>query len=205
MEDVKFTIFKLLTLQDAYHYALTCQDHYNIFMKDHLWKHYLESRIMEIIIEKTWNTNYRLTHKRICAIQKVSVQFKLIMYSDMVFELTTIDRYQKQISVVPSAIGELINLQQLILSHNKITNVSKEIGNLSNLRKLFLDYNLITSIPREIGNLIKLEELNVGNNPITIFPDELCNLINLKRLYLTPDQLTNIPNQLIIHCFNDKF
>ena len=88
---------------------------------------------------------------------------------------------------IPSEIGQLKNLTQLILQCNRLSgNISIEICSLPNLEILYLHYNDLTGeLPREIGNLKKLEQLNLQNNLLEgSIPNEICTLPNLRTLYL---------------------
>jgi len=90
--------------------------------------------------------------------------------------------YNEISDVIPPAIGNLINLESLILQGNDLYGViPPEIGNLTNLIELKLEENQLTgAIPSQIGNLINLESLSLsGNNLTGEFPIELFNLVNL--------------------------
>ena len=41
-----------------------------------------------------------------------------------------------QIKEIPESIGQLVNLQQLLLSYNQIKKIPESIGQLNNLQKL---------------------------------------------------------------------
>jgi hypothetical protein len=101
---------------------------------------------------------------------------------------------------IPPEIGNLINLNILVLYFNQLTNsIPPEIGNLINLVDLELGVNQLTgSIPPEIGNLINLTDLWLYNNQLTgSIPPEIGNLINLNHLRLNGNQLTgSIPSEI---------
>ncbi len=80
---------------------------------------------------------------------------------------------------------------------NKISIIPKEIGNLINLEKLILNANAISALPPEIGNLNKLEVLALKDNHLTSLPDEFTNLTNLKRLHLNRNELREFPPFLL--------
>ena|GEM_PF-899558 len=74
--------------------------------------------------------------------------------------------------------------------NNLIGDVPPEIGNLSQLQSLILPHNSLTSIPTEIGNLINLEILSLKRNQLTSIPPEISNLDNLEILSLWGNQLS---------------
>ncbi len=104
------------------------------------------------------------------------------------------------IGSIPPEIGNLSNLQALLLLINQLTgNIPAEIGNLDNLELLFLLRNQLTgSIPSEIGNLSNLKGLGFENNQLTgSIPLEFGDLSNLIGLSLQDNQLSgNIPPEL---------
>ena len=70
---------------------------------------------------------------------------------------------------IPAAIGELVNLTELIVEHSPLDGpIPPEIGNLTNLTSLSLYSNqLIGTILPEIGNLTNLTSLYLSDNQLT--------------------------------------
>ena len=101
-----------------------------------------------------------------------------------------------QITNIPKSIWSLINLKELYLSYNQITSISESIGSLINLQDLYLCNNQITSIPESIGLLTNLKELDLGVNQITSIPESIGLLTNLKELNLYDNKITNIPKSI---------
>jgi hypothetical protein len=93
-----------------------------------------------------------------------------------------------KIKKLPNEINNLQKLKYLDLSNNKLENIN-EIEILINLRDLNLSNNLITDISYKIENLINLETLNLSHNSIKRLPNEIGNLINLKKLFLNNNKL----------------
>ncbi|KAL3741436.1 hypothetical protein ACJRO7_016991 [Eucalyptus globulus] len=102
---------------------------------------------------------------------------------------------------IPKEIGNLVNLQIILLSHNKFSGeVLSNIGNLQNLMALKLDGNNLGGIiPTSLGNLTKLIELNLGqNNFHGHIPSHLSQCHSLQWLSLSYNNLSGtIPPQLI--------
>ena len=95
-----------------------------------------------------------------------------------------IELYQKQLTSVPAALGNLAALKKLYLHFNTLTHVPKELGNLAALELLHLGANQLQSLPAELGNLAELKELWASNNKLESVPKELGGLTKLKKLYL---------------------
>ena len=70
------------------------------------------------------------------------------------------------LTVLPSAIGQLKQLEHLDVSFNQLTELPPEIGMLSNLKQLHLFGNRIQTLPYEVGFLFKLDMLGVAGNPL---------------------------------------
>ena len=193
MDDITYIILKHLNLQDSYSYALTCQDNYQIFASNHIWKHYLESIIDDETIKKLFNGNYQLTYEKHHVLNKLITILKL-KYS--IIDLTKLRELyvcSNQLTTLPPEIGNLTNLRELDLINNQLATLPPEIGNLSNLQELYLYDNQLTTLPPEIGNLTNLRELSLHYNQLTILPPEIGNLTNLRELHLRHNQLTTIP------------
>ena len=101
---------------------------------------------------------------------------------------------------IPPAIGNLSNLDQLILSDNNLSgSIPPEIGTLTNLNTLNLSGNALTgSIPPAIGNLSNLDWLILSDNNLSgSIPPEIGTLTNLNGLFLFDNTLSgSIPPEI---------
>ena len=94
---------------------------------------------------------------------------------------------------IPSELGQLKNLNWLILSGNGLTGgIPPELGNAAKLSLLDLSGNpLGGEIPPELGRLSDLWKLNLWANRLEGgIPSELGHLVNLERLHLGDNELT---------------
>ncbi|MFN4233937.1 MAG: leucine-rich repeat domain-containing protein [Bacteroidia bacterium] len=90
--------------------------------------------------------------------------------------------YNSPIDSIPNSIGELKNLKSLVLAKNKIKKLPNEICNLKNLEVLVLDNNEISNLPRNIYELRKLKVLSLRNNQLSSLNDDIVNFRNLAKL-----------------------
>ena len=101
---------------------------------------------------------------------------------------------------IPSALGNLSNLERLILRSNELSGeIPSALGDLSNLEWLDLSSNELSGeIPSALGNLSNLERLNLRFNELSgEIPPALGNLSNLERLILSDNHLSGeIPSAL---------
>uniref|UniRef100_A0A1A7XBW1 Leucine-rich repeat-containing protein 40 n=2 Tax=Iconisemion striatum TaxID=60296 RepID=A0A1A7XBW1_9TELE len=107
--------------------------------------------------------------------------------------LTTLDLHDNQLSILPSALGELKELQQLRLSHNQLSSLPREVFTLKNLFCLTLQQNLLENLPEELGQLENLSELDLSNNNLKELPSSLGCLTNLQKVSLHHNKLTSLP------------
>ncbi|NWR87375.1 LRC40 protein, partial [Furnarius figulus] len=110
--------------------------------------------------------------------------------------LTVLDVHDNQLASLPSALGQLENLQKLDVSHNKLQSLPEELLQLPRLRSLLLQHNELSQLPEGLGQLLSLEELDVSNNHLTAIPTSFALLVNLVRLNLACNQLKDLPADL---------
>ena len=101
---------------------------------------------------------------------------------------------------IPSSIGNLSNLQQLILPTNQLSGtIPSSLSNLSNLQLLNFSTNQLSgTIPSSLGNLSNLQLLYLDSNQLSgPIPSSLGNISNLQTLFLLSNQLSgSIPSSL---------
>ena len=101
---------------------------------------------------------------------------------------------------IPSSIGCLSNLKDFQVWQNKLTGpIPSSIGGLTNLLRMNIDSCMLTGpIPHEVGNLVALRELYCFENRLSgHLPTSLGGLSNLQYLGLNGNQLSGpIPAEL---------
>ena len=97
-------------------------------------------------------------------------------------------------------IANLINLLQLVLKNNGLTNLPSEIGALKVLKHLDLSRNVLSSIPVELYELQALQTLVLSNNNLVqaSFPDVSTKdyLPHLHYVDISNNQLEELPSFL---------
>jgi len=110
--------------------------------------------------------------------------------------ITILDISRRNLTNLPSSIGNLENLVYLFLRGNKITSIPPQIGKLTNLITLDLSENRITELPSSIGNLTKLLNLDLRRNKITKLPPQIGKLTKLQFLDLSENRITELPSSI---------
>ena len=110
--------------------------------------------------------------------QKVMVPFENDRIDLGTYLAPVMGSSKKETKTLPLGIGELANMETVILKDNKLEKINDEIGKLT-----------------------KLKTLDFSNNNISLLPDELCNLKELKTLRLTgnpvgPEEIEKIKSCL---------
>ncbi|MCV6636981.1 leucine-rich repeat domain-containing protein [Candidatus Albibeggiatoa sp. nov. NOAA] len=124
---------------------------------------------------------------------------------ELVFSLTQLQKLQingagsaaedVQATTISPKIKQLENLTELVINHNKLSNIPAEIGLLKNLTTLNLSYNKLTDLPAEIGQLQNLETLILESNyTLQNLPPEIGALTNLVKLDLSSLLLQSLPS-----------
>lgn len=101
-----------------------------------------------------------------------------------------------QLTTLPSEIGQLTNLEELSVQRTQLTTLPPEIGQLVNLRTLRLTGTQLTTLPPDIGRLVKLESLSLKRAPLRVLPSEVGQLKNLEILDLELTSLTTLPPEI---------
>ena len=101
---------------------------------------------------------------------------------------------------IPTEIGYLVNLRELVLggfqAGNLLTEIPSELGKLKKLTKLSLGGNKISNLPDELWQLTNLTTLDLGSNRLTEIPSMIGNLVNLNRLWLGGNSLNQLPTEI---------
>ena len=103
---------------------------------------------------------------------------------------------RKNLTNLPSSIGKLKKLEELILTDNDLTSIPPQIGNLKKLDRLFLGDNYLTSLPSSIGNLKNLMYIDSGGNLLNSLPESIFKLKRLEELKLSQNNLKSVPRQI---------
>jgi Leucine-rich repeat (LRR) protein len=96
-----------------------------------------------------------------------------------------------------SWIGELTNLQRLILTDNKIQNIPSVLNQLRYLVHLDLSRNKLGQFPPILLEIETSETICLVGNKITKIPDEIIHLRKLKELHLEDNLLTELPTNIV--------
>lgn len=101
--------------------------------------------------------------------------------------------------LIPDEIGNLHELQSLVMSVNHLKSLPESCKNLSNLSVIKFDYNQMEDFPQSIcsENLkTHLAEIHAKNNSIKDIPPSISALAALKILDLTENKIDQVPGEL---------
>lgn len=134
--------------------------------------------------------------------------------------LKTLKFFANEIEILPREVGDLTQLESLLvkvslpgLSAISLRNLSSlrnlelcrvppkltafsvlgDISSLKSLTKLSICHFSIRYLPPEIGCLKKLEELDLSFNKLKNLPDDLADLVSLRSLRLANNKLVDLP------------
>lgn len=83
-------------------------------------------------------------------------------------DVTSLDISNNQLSgALPGEIRQMVSLEHLNVSNNRMTGIPAEIGQLKKLKVLNYNNNRITGLPLELGNLTQLQLLDLSGNNIS--------------------------------------
>lgn len=89
----------------------------------------------------------------------------------------------------------VLSLNYLNITNTCLVNIPSELGNLQNLTNLVLHSNSISSLPDNISKLTKLKVLDCSRNQLKSLPEDIDNLPQLTTLNLSANLLQSLPIQ----------
>lgn len=203
-----------LEFYDAYHFALTCKNNFNIFKEsENMWSKYLniyyktmDKYKRNTQIKRLWNGNYRKTYKRIMQLTQIKKVYYIdnhnswdySNYDQSIHEIFSSENFCVTKKLVIESLGVLVNLLELLLPLNGIITFPRFIYKLKNLVKLDLSGNKLTTVPIDIKKLTNLGYLNLSNNDLVTFPSNIICLTRLETLILEDNMLTEIPSEILL-------
>ncbi|XP_059148041.1 leucine-rich repeat protein 1-like isoform X2 [Physella acuta] len=129
-----------------------------------------------------------------CSLRRISAQVTALTH------LACLNLSSNQISQVPEALGQLVNLDTCDLSDNKLTSFPP-VFYTSQLRHTLASVNLkantIQTLPSEIAQLVKLHTLNVSHNQLKRVPESVARMKTLRHLFLSDNMLDFLPGSLL--------
>ena len=142
-------------------------------------------------LRSTYNSLYRINQLK----QKLGLNLSLLEIYNL--KLLEIDGdNDTKISVLPSEIEELVNLQRLWLPNNNLESLPLELSKLTNLEELILDGNSFTKFPSVITKMPQLIFLSIHSNHIKTLPREIGKLVNLTEINLASNKLQTLPLEM---------
>uniref|UniRef100_A0A1I7XUL0 Leucine-rich repeat-containing protein 57 n=1 Tax=Heterorhabditis bacteriophora TaxID=37862 RepID=A0A1I7XUL0_HETBA len=110
--------------------------------------------------------------------------------------IRNLDLNQNKIRVLPSTIGNFIQLRQLHLSENILACLPDEMGLLKKLEVLNLQSNSLSVLPDSLVGCASLKSVNLSFNTFREFPIVLCHLMELETLIIASNAITCLPNEI---------
>ncbi len=111
--------------------------------------------------------------------------------------LTWLDLPSNNFTKLPETIGNLTQLKELVLSHNRhLKSLPPTIHSLICLSKLDLSENPSSSIPKTISHFAKLTALHLRSNQLTTLPQGIDHLPELTQLILSDNSLSRLPETI---------
>ncbi len=123
--------------------------------------------------------------------------YKLPTAIGQLTNLEVLDFAGTQVSTIPKSIGQCQNLIHLTGNACAVKAIPKELASCSKLKLINLGANQIASLPAELSQLSELEILSLGSNAIKQIPKEYERLSNLYTFALDNNQLIVFPNQVL--------
>ncbi|KAI9145558.1 hypothetical protein BKA69DRAFT_443289 [Paraphysoderma sedebokerense] len=109
--------------------------------------------------------------------------------------LKNLNLFNNKMKELPAKINEM-NIEILVASVNKISQLPNGFGSCPKLHYLDLTCNNIKELRPNFGYLTTLRTLHLADNKLTKLPEEICNLVNLEVLVIRDNQITELPKNM---------
>ncbi|XP_015119883.1 leucine-rich repeat-containing protein 58 [Diachasma alloeum] len=116
---------------------------------------------------------------------------------DNVMNLRELNLSGNRLTDFPDQVLELAELKYLYLGGNMISEIRKEIWKMQKLQVLSMGGNRLTEVPSTVGRLTALQALILCDNMLESLPSTVANLKNLKSLLLHQNRLRTLPTEII--------
>ncbi len=155
----------------------------------------LRNEICIILDKKETDTISVIEAEEIKSLMLNDVGIKSLEGIEIFKNLIMLDIGSNEIKEIPKGFGTIKNLRILIINDNQLNELGL-ITNLVNLEVLDASNNKINKISAEIANLDKLEQLQLQNNIISKIPVEISRLKSLEMLVLEGNLIDELPNNI---------
>lgn len=108
----------------------------------------------------------------------------------------SLERGPSLLQTLPNDIGELIDLETLIIESSDVSILPDSFYNLKNLKILHLAGNKLSSLSENINQLVALETFDVEFNQLERIPASLSSIKNLKNIFIWGNPLKEISDCL---------
>ena len=105
-------------------------------------------------------------------------------------------QHKLPIKELPPKVCQIVTLERLWASHNKLSTLPVQIEQMFRLREVYLHKNSFESIPASLCQLPSLEILWLNCNKITSIPPEIASLKSLRRIHLDTNFIKELPDSL---------
>ena len=142
-----YELFVFFDVDELVMCSLACWNFYVLSSLESLWRGCIDKEHKELFGREMWYETCKVYRQ----IDVLRDSLKMNMTITELYTIKRIDASFRQLTALPSEIGQLTNLQELRLYDNKLTALPAEIGHLTNLRELYV--SKLTKIPQKIQNM----------------------------------------------------
>lgn len=107
-------------------------------------------------------------------------------------------QHKLPIKELPPKVCQIVTLERLWVSHNKLSSLPVQIEQMFRLREVYLHKNNFEEIPTSLCSLPSLEILWLNCNKIKKIPPEIASLKTLRRLHLDTNFIKELPDSLCL-------
>jgi Leucine-rich repeat (LRR) protein len=143
------------------------------------------------------NEIFKLSHLKRLHLDGNKIQSLPDILGQNLINLEILTASNNRLTKLPDTLSDMKKLASIHLSNNRLMEFPLVLCQIESLVFLDISSNQIEALPDQIGNLQNLQSLLMNHNKIQMLPDSIGYLVNLKTLWFGYNHIAKLPNEIV--------